>query len=109
MTKTAQDFSPGAPKIKKPRIARFFYFGWRIAGSNRSPQTCHACALPDELIPHVIFPFGIAKIYYFRELQIFYTKSLKIPSTVSFNSFSNKGLRNNLMTSGLALVRVISP
>ena len=24
---------------------------WRISDSNRSPQTCHACALPDELIP----------------------------------------------------------
>jgi hypothetical protein len=25
---------------------------WRIPGSNRSPLTCHASALPDELIPH---------------------------------------------------------
>ena len=28
-------------------------FLWRIPGSNRSPQTCHACALPDELIPRL--------------------------------------------------------
>lgn len=28
------------------------FVSWRISDSNRSPQTCHACALPDELIPH---------------------------------------------------------
>ncbi len=32
---------------------------WRISGSNRPPQTCHACALPDELIP----PKRAANIY----------------------------------------------
>lgn len=27
---------------------------WSISDSNRSPQHCQRCALPDELIPHII-------------------------------------------------------
>lgn len=27
---------------------------WRISVSNRSPQPCKGCALPDELIPHLV-------------------------------------------------------
>ncbi len=36
---------------------------WRISGSNRPPQTCHACALPDELIPQ-------------KELQIYTIRTI---------------------------------
>lgn len=28
---------------------------WSIADSNRLPQHCQCCALPDELIPHYFF------------------------------------------------------
>ena len=29
-------------------------FGWSIADSNRLPQHCQCCALPDELIPRLM-------------------------------------------------------
>lgn len=48
-----------------------FSFKWRISDSNRSPQTCHACALPDELIPLVVilfFPFRECKNIFFPEI-----------------------------------------
>ena len=36
---------------KKPANKIAGFKTWRIPGSNRSPLTCHASALPDELIP----------------------------------------------------------
>lgn len=50
-----------APKLAKVlKIGAFVCFtvcynllGWSIADSNRLPQHCQCCALPDELIPRV--------------------------------------------------------
>ena len=47
---------------RRQKSLQFYYrlFLWRIPGSNRSPLTCHASALPDELIPRKelqIYPF----------------------------------------------------
>src|SRR4030095_1372940 len=42
---------------RKPAI-KIAGFLWRIPGSNRSPLTCHASALPDELIPPLTTPGG---------------------------------------------------
>ncbi len=35
---------------------------WRISDSNRSPQTCHACALPDELIPQGDYKYNFINL-----------------------------------------------
>ena len=42
-------------KLKSGKPVDFPLKTWRISDSNRSPQTCHACALPDELIPHYLW------------------------------------------------------
>ena len=40
---------------------------WRISDSNRSPQTCHACALPDELIPLYSISYYRTRTYHLPE------------------------------------------
>lgn len=42
---------------------------WSIADSNRLPQHCQCCALPDELMPR----FADAKVMPFFELAKFFT------------------------------------
>ena len=38
---------------------------WTVPGSNRSPQLCHSCALPDELTAQILRGHGvILPVYY---------------------------------------------
>ena len=43
---------------------------WSIADSNRLPQHCQCCALPDELMPRI----AVAKVIPFFELTNFCTE-----------------------------------
>ena len=43
---------------------------WSISDSNRLPQHCQCCALPDELIPQLLFALQIYN--FFPILQIFH-------------------------------------
>ena len=53
--------------------SRFFCL-WSIADSNRLPQHCQCCALPDELIPLIL----VAKISNEFELHIIFVKNFYI-------------------------------
>ena len=45
----------------------FFLALWSIADSNRLPQHCQCCALPDELMPRI----AVAKVMLIFELANF--------------------------------------
>ena len=45
----------GIIENKLLHISSLFSIVWSIADSNCIPQQCECCALPDELMPHVLF------------------------------------------------------
>ena len=55
-------------KNKRLNFSRLFHHLWSIADSNRLPQHCQCCALPDELMPR----FADAKVIPFLELTNFF-------------------------------------
>ena len=61
-------------KIKSKRLnfSHLLHCLWSIADSNRLPQHCQCCALPDELMPR----FAVAKVMPFSELANFCGKKM---------------------------------
>ena len=64
--------APNRTKSKRLNLSRLLCHSWSIADSNRLPQHCQCCALPDELMPR----FAVAKVMPIFELANFWRKKM---------------------------------